>query len=120
MKLTIDQAIAKMNKAAQANIRRHEKMCNIHMNPRAGEHYKHKAIEYMQISKMLEAYKMIIEPQLPYMESDGCADGYPVWDYYCPECGHDFEEEQPTFCPDCGTRIDWTMEEDEELGEDDE
>lgn len=107
MNLSIDQAIAKMNKAAQANIRRLEKMRNLYNNEKAGAHYKHKAMEYRQIARMLEDYKQSKEPQIPYMESEGYADGYPVWDYYCPNCSHAFEEEEPTFCPDCGTMINW-------------
>lgn len=50
----------------------------------------------------------------PYMESDGDADGHPVWDYYCPTCNYAFEEEQPNYCPECGQRIDWTDELEEE------
>lgn len=54
------------------------------------------------------------EAERPYMESDGDADGYPVWDYYCPNCGRDFEEDQPNYCSNCGQKIDWIKEENKE------
>lgn len=44
----------------------------------------------------------------PYMESDGDADGYPVWDYYCPTCNEYFDEYQPEHCWKCGQAIDWS------------
>ena len=42
-------------------------------------------------------------------ESDGYADGYPVYnEWKCSECGCVFEEEEPTYryCPNCGARMD--------------
>ena len=44
----------------------------------------------------------------PYMESDGDADGNPVWDYYCPSCNEYFDEYQPKHCWKCGQAIDWS------------
>lgn len=55
-----------------------------------------------------EALKKQI-PEQPYMESDGEADGFPVWDYYCPVCLHNFDEEESKHCPDCGQAIDWSV-----------
>ncbi len=43
----------------------------------------------------------------PYMQSDGDADGYPVWDTYCPTCGYDFDGTEPKYCPECGQAILW-------------
>lgn len=53
-------------------------------------------------------------PKKPYFESDGYADGYPVYDtWICPRCGHDYEVDSDKFdyCPKCGQRIDWSDEE---------
>ena len=53
-------------------------------------------------------------PKKPYFESDGYADGYPVYDtWICPRCGHNYEVDSDKFdyCPKCGKRIDWDMEE---------
>lgn len=46
-------------------------------------------------------------PMYPYAESDGYADGYPVWEYSCPECGCEFDEDRVCYCPDCGQKIVW-------------
>jgi hypothetical protein len=35
----------------------------------------------------------------------------PSWDYdipYCGACNGDFEEENWTFCPHCGHKVDWS------------
>lgn len=53
-------------------------------------------------------------PKKPYFESDGYADGYPVYDtWICPRCGTNYEVDYDKFdyCPKCGQRIDWDMEE---------
>ena len=50
----------------------------------------------------------------PYFESDGYADGYPVYDtWVCPNCGEDYEIEYDhyDYCPHCGQKIDWDTEE---------
>ena len=52
-------------------------------------------------------------PKKPFFESDGCADGYPVYDtLICPRCGHNYETEfdHYNYCPHCGQRIDWEEE----------
>lgn len=49
--------------------------------------------------------------QKPYMESDGYADGAPVWEFYCPMCDYAFEENKFNYCPECGQRISWGDEE---------
>ena len=49
-------------------------------------------------------------PKKPFFESDGYADGYPVYDtWICPRCGHNYEVDSDKFdyCPKCGKRIDW-------------
>lgn len=58
------------------------------------------------LREVIEARKKR-SPSEPYAQSDGDADGYPVWDYYCPDCNRFFDEERPEYCPDCGKKIDW-------------
>lgn len=67
-----------------------------------------------------EAFDMCIdalkrnEKREPYLESDGEADGYPVYDLYeCPNCGeaYNFEDEHHAYCPECGQALDWSFEE---------
>ena len=53
-------------------------------------------------------------PKKPYFESDGYADGYPVYDTWaCPRCGEHYEVEcdHYDYCPKCGQRIDWSEKE---------
>ena len=45
-------------------------------------------------------------------ESDGDADGSPVYDMaYCPKCGREFEDGwdswESGYCPECGQRLAW-------------
>lgn len=50
----------------------------------------------------------------PFFESDGYADGYPVYDtWICPRCGEHYEIEcdHYDYCPKCGQRLDWSEEE---------
>ena len=48
-------------------------------------------------------------PMEPVTESDGYADGSEVWDYLCPRCNYNFEDSTPTFCQECGQRINWDI-----------
>ena len=56
-----------------------------------------------------------VEKQIPkkvIFESDGYADGNPVYDLAeCPKCGSPFEEGdqnwESNYCPQCGQRLDW-------------
>ena len=67
--------------------------------------------EHKQLADWLRQLKKLQEQQIPkepYMESDGDADGYPVWDYYCPSCNEYFDEYQPKHCWKCGQAIDWS------------
>lgn len=48
-------------------------------------------------------------------ESDGYADGNPVYDLAeCPKCGFPFEDGdqdwESNYCPQCGQRLDWSDE----------
>ena len=66
--------------------------------------------EYWTLNELVE--KSI--PKKPYFESDGYADGYPVYDtWICPNCGENYETEfdKYDYCPHCGQRIDWDLEE---------
>ena len=50
-------------------------------------------------------------PKKPYLENDGYADGYPVYDtWICPRCGHNYAVDSDKFdyCPHCGQRLDWS------------
>ena len=52
----------------------------------------------------------------PNLESDGYADGSPVYDTWeCPNCGStfEFEYDRYNYCPDCGQKIDWSDIDDE-------
>ena len=53
-------------------------------------------------------------PKKPFFESDGYADGYPVYDtWICPKCGTNYEVDSDKFdyCPKCGQKLDWSNEE---------
>lgn len=70
-----------------------------------------------------EAIKAVekTEPRPVCYESDGYADGGPVYDMaYCPACNFEYEEGDKDwgepFCPHCGQALKWDPEEDEEEG----
>ena len=51
-------------------------------------------------------------PMLVQYESDGYADGEPVYDVaHCPTCNREFEDGwdswECNYCPDCGQRLKW-------------
>lgn len=69
---------------------------------------KDKVIEQIQEAMDMGAVALKrFMPMYPYAESDGYADGYPVWEYSCPECGCEFDEDRVCYCPDCGQKIVW-------------
>lgn len=51
------------------------------------------------------------EARKPELEGDGYDDaGNLIYDTgYCPKCHHEFEVDYdtPTYCPDCGQKLDW-------------
>ena len=58
-------------------------------------------------------------PKKVEYESDGFADGNPVYDAAsCPNCGYLFEQDtliwMSNFCPTCGQALDWSFSEDKE------
>lgn len=68
-----------------------------------------------------EAIKAVekTEPRTVIYESDGYADGAPVYDMAtCPACDYRFEDYESAwgepFCPHCGQALDWNMSESEE------
>ena len=64
--------------------------------------------------ELIESIVMKSIPEKPEYESDGDWNGEPVYDtWICPNCGKHYEVEcdHYDFCPDCGQRIDWDMEE---------
>ena len=64
-------------------------------------------------------------PRKMVYESDGYADGYPVWDKaWCPWCGMRFDYDDDNwkvakFCPRCGQALDWEMEVEDDEGHND-
>lgn len=63
----------------------------------------------------IEALKKQI-PRKPSYSGDGYADGYLVYDTYeCPNCGKQYEVDYDNYiyCPECGQRLDMTMEEED-------
>ena len=53
-------------------------------------------------------------PAKPNYESDGDADGYPVYDtWICPHCETRYEVDYDDYkcCPECGQALDWSSEE---------
>ena len=71
------------------------------------------------VSMAIKALKQI-EPRMVVYESDGYADGNPVFDIaYCPNCDYAFEQGVvpwgSPFCPNCGQALAWKrLEEDRE------
>lgn len=70
------------------------------------------------LSENLKLRKKIKEKEQPMkveLEGNGYADGELVYDTaLCPRCGRNFEieyEENYRYCPDCGQRLDWKIEE---------
>lgn len=68
-----------------------------------------------------EAIKAVekTEPRPVIYESDGFADGAPVYDSAtCPRCDYLYEEDDKDwllpFCPNCGQALEWNITEDEE------
>lgn len=57
------------------------------------------------------------EPRMVRYESDGFADGLPVYDAaYCPNCEHDFYMDEAAvwempYCPNCGQALRWEGDE---------
>ena len=50
-------------------------------------------------------------PQPIVTESDGYADGYPVWEFYCPNCDYslgEVDDPRMPYCPACGQALDWS------------
>ena len=73
--------------------------------PRKGSYYRLSKAFDMGI-KALE--KQI--PKKPYLEGDGYADGYLVYDtWICPHCEKHYEVDYDDYdyCPNCGQKIDW-------------
>ena len=74
------------------------------------------------VTEQNEAINWTIERMLPksvIYESDGDADGYPVYDMAeCPACPQLFEDGDDTwkyaqYCPRCGQRLSWEVEPEE-------
>lgn len=53
-------------------------------------------------------------PKNPYLSGDGYWNGQLVYDIWnCPNCGKSYEVDCDNYdyCPECGQRIDWELEE---------
>lgn len=84
-----------------------------------------KALDHNYLGKPIRQWADEIarrtEPKMVFYESDGYADGAPVYDYAtCPNCEYAYEEGDKDwgepFCPHCGQALEWYPEEDEEEG----
>lgn len=82
-----------------------------------------KALEHNYLGKSIRQWADEIakrtEPKKVFYESDGYADGAPVYDIaICPACNYRFEDYESAwgepFCPHCGQALDWNITEDEE------
>ncbi len=79
------------------------------------------AAEHRQLAEWLTELKEMRrkpEPRLVNYESDGDADGYPVYDYArCPNCDHWFEDSddswEANYCPYCGQALEWEVNADD-------
>ena len=77
------------------------------------------------ITEALQVACDVLEKQIPkkvIYESDGYYDGNPVYDVaYCPVCNIALEDGdihwESNYCPNCGQRLDWEVEEDNEDAE---
>ena len=83
----------------------------------AGENilYKMGDKEISAIEMAMEALEKQI-PKKPYLEGDGYADGYLVYDtWICPHCEKHYEVDYDDYdyCPNCGQKIDWSEQNDE-------
>lgn len=61
----------------------------------------------------------LTEPRMVIYESDGYADGAPVYDMaICPACNYRYEDYESawgeSFCPNCGQALIWKREEEGE------
>ena len=79
-----------------------------------GECSYHNDAQSIALDMAIEALKA--EPCMVNYESDGYADGNPVFDIAtCPKCGYAFEEGcipwGAPFCPNCGQALKWEGEE---------
>lgn len=86
-----------------------------------------KALNHVYLGKTIKQWVEEIakrtEPKMVIYESDGYADGGPVYDMaICPACDYRFEDYESAwgepFCPHCGQALKWDPEEDEEEGAD--
>ena len=78
-----------------------------------------KATRMLEFCEGLAMAEKALEKQIskkPYLEGDGYADGYLVYDtWICPHCEKHYEVDYDDYdyCPNCGQAIDWS-EEDEQ------
>lgn len=71
--------------------------------------------QYWEIGTVEECRESVERrtPAKPIYESDGDADGYPVYDtWICPHCETRYEVDYDDYkcCPECGQAINWSEE----------
>ena len=70
-------------------------------------HYRHISTELVEANgRAIEALEKQI-PKKPDEYYDGYADGYPVIEFKCPNCGAELEADFDHHCR-CGQSIDWS------------
>ncbi len=110
--MTIDEAIKHAKEVAEEQ----EKLCKVNDDFNFSQpKWRECAKEHRQLAEWLKELKNFKEKDeakaVRYVDN-GYAEGAIVYDTaFCPNCGHEFEENLENwgcdFCPNCGQRLRW-------------
>lgn len=82
------------------------------VNVPTGDGFVGDYIKYRKAINDLQELVWKSKPAMPRVDMN--ASGF-CYEYCCSACGHDLcavnSEDRPKYCPNCGARIDWGMEE---------